>query len=138
MPNIESEENGSDCRCSTEEVKKEAARYDGIIGPMLGGVRAFAKSPSNGQIIKLEAKNKARIELLHSELKDLRYQIYEIDYHTNIIKEFLKLQTAKHRGGIDGITKVTVKGAGSPTFKVALFRDSSPANKAIYDSFCTK
>ena len=56
-----------------EEVKKEAARYDGIIGPMLGGVRAFAKS-SNGQIIKLEAKNKARIELLHSELKDLRYQ----------------------------------------------------------------
>jgi len=121
-----------------EDVKKEAARYDGIIGPMLGGVRGFSKSASNGNIIKLDAANKARIELLHSELKDLCYQVYEIDYKTNIIKEFLKLQTAKHRGGIDGITKVTVKGGGSPTFKVALFKDSSPANKAIYDSFCTK
>ena len=121
-----------------EEVKKEAARYDNIIGPMLGDVRAFAKSLSNGNIIKLDAANKARIELLHSELKDLRYQIYEIDYKTNIIKEFLKLQTAKHKGGIDGITKVTVRGGGSPSFTATIFRDSSPANKAIYDSFCTK
>jgi len=121
-----------------EDVKKEAARYDGIIGPMLGGVRAFAKSPSNGSISKLEAKDKARIELLHSELKELRYQIYEIDFKTNTIKEFLKFETAKHKGGIDGITKVTVRGGGSPSFTATVFRDSSPANKAIYDSFCTK
>ena len=46
-----------------EDVKTEAARYDGIIGPMLAGVRAFAKSPSNGRIIKLDAKDKARIQL---------------------------------------------------------------------------
>jgi len=121
-----------------EEVKKEAARYDNVIGPMVGGVRAFAKSPSNGNVIKLEAKDKVRIELLHSEMKELRYQIYEIDYKTNTIKEFLKLETAKHKGGIDGITKVTVKGGGAPSFKATIFRDSSPANKAIYDSFCTK
>ena len=105
---------------------------------MLGGVRAFAKSQSNGNVIKLETKDKARIELLHSELKELRYRIYEIDYKTNTIKEFLKLETAKHKGGIDGITKVTVKGGGAPSFKATIFRDSSPANKAIYDSFCTK
>jgi len=121
-----------------EEVKKEAARYDSVIGPMLGGVRAFAKSPSNGNVIKLEAKDKVRIELLHSELEKLRYRIYEIDYKTNTIKEFLKFETAKHKGGIDGITKVTVKGGGAPSFKATIFRDSSPANKAIYDSFCTK
>ena len=78
-----------------EDVKKEAARYDNIIGPMLGDVRAFAKSPSNGNIIKLETKDKARIELLHSELKNLRYKIYEIDYKTNIIKGIFEVTNCK-------------------------------------------
>ncbi|MBT04152.1 MAG: hypothetical protein CMA92_00040 [Euryarchaeota archaeon] len=76
--------------------------------------------------------------MLHSELKNLRYKIYEIDFKANTIKEYLKLETAKHKGGIDGITKVTVRGGGSPSFTATIFRDSSPANKAIYDSFCTK
>ena len=102
---------------------------------MLGG-RAFAKSPSNGNIIKLETKDKARIELLHSELKKLRYRIYEIDYETNTIKGILKLETAKIRAERWNYQS-TVKGGGAPSFKATIFRDSSPANKA-FTLFCTK
>ncbi len=120
------------------DVKKEAADYDSVIGPMVANARAFSLATSNGNTISLDATNETRIKQISSELKKLSYRIYEIDYKTNIIKEFLKLETAKHKGGIEGITKVTVKGAGSPSFKATKFRDSSPANKAIYDSFCTK
>lgn len=120
------------------DVKKEAADYDSIIGPMVADVRTFSLAPSNGTIIPLGSAHTTRFEQIHSELIKLNYLIYEIDYKTNIIKEFLKLETAKHKGGIDGITKVTVKGEGAPSFKAIIFRDSSPANKVIYDSFVTK
>ena len=120
------------------DVKKEAADYDKIISPMVAGVRGFSLAPSNGTIIPLGSAHKTRFEQIHSELIKLSCRIYEIDYKTNIIKEYLKLETAKHKGGIDGITKVTVKGEGAPSFKATIFRDSSPANKVIYDSFVTK
>jgi len=120
------------------DVKKEAADYDKIISPMVAGVRGFSLAPSNGVNIPLSAAHKTKIGQLHSELVKLNTQNYEIDYKTNIIKEFLKLETAKHRGGIDGITKVTVKGEGAPSFKATIFRYSSPTNKVIYDSFVTK
>ena len=119
-----------------EQVKKEA--NDDVIGPKVAAVRGFSSNQSNGSMISLSGDEEKEISKIHKELVDLNIKKQEIDYQISIITEFLKLSTNKNRGGIDGITTVNVRGEGDPKFKCQLFRDSSAANKLIYEKFCRK
>jgi hypothetical protein len=53
----------------------------------------------------------------------------------DIITELFKEITADSGQGIDGIVEVSVSGQGDPTFNATLFKNSSPANKKIWESF---
>jgi len=121
-----------------QDVIDEAARYEKIIGPEVSSVRDLHHQPSNGQSATLSTAEQKNAEKIHAKLVVIEVELQAIAFHESIHKLNFKLATGNNEGGIDGITSFTISGGGAPKFQTSLFIDSSPANEAIYNQFCTK
>jgi len=120
------------------DIKAEAKRYDGLIGPEAKAVRKDAKKESNGKMITLKANVHKDAEKLKEEALILLNRKLELDLKNTILANELRFETGLYDGGIDGITIMKQKGVGNPIFKFTLFRDSSDKNKKLYEKFCIK
>ena len=121
-----------------KDLKNEVKKLDALFAPKVKQIRDYALKDSNGKNAVLSKADQADAELIHQELLVLYHDKLERKLKRETITATLKEKTADHGQGIDGVVIVNVKGQGPPKFNATKFKDSSPANLALWNAFQKK